>query len=572
MDEWLGHPIKALFLFCLTILTVTLTAKEPIRTWTSADGRTLQAEYISSSAGKVTIKMGSQEYTLPLSRFSPADQQYVDGLASKPAPAIIQAESRDARTYAKEEKDWEGYLKGGAIVVDFSGDVQVKAPAPPDLVEKQYGPDWEDPKKEQILTAGFALRTREGSNIRLLLTNGTLVTLSPVSEAKILTFFQETIAPSNRTFKETTEELSPSMVKLELSLGEMIVETKKLDKGSTFDIYGPVAAAGIRGTAFRLRASEGEQSLEVLRGQVDCQQGSGRITSVIGGQANTASKGRIEDPEGLSDDAGGAIKQTLSALGEQVGGLTIAQLSEKHEAANPPLEIYIQEDGFEAELRRMIRRPRGKILQQDYDRVGKVAAGGPESKAKIKDIRFVENLTNLKIIFLSSLPISDLKPLAKCSKLETANLKDLYKITTLHTLQNLENLKNLRISNMSQLKDLERTVSRLIKLELLVLWSPNKSSIGIKSWQFVTQLNKLKELGTLANSDFLNIAKQKNISTLRVFLNKECKLPNLESFKDFKNLETIEFEFYKIKSQLSENDINKLKSLLPEVKILVREI
>ena len=148
MDEWLGHLIKSLFLFCLTILAVTLTAKEAIRTWTSADGRTLQAEYISSSAGKVTIKMGSREYTLPLSRFSPADQQYVAGLASKPAPAITQAESRDARTYAKEEKDWEGYLKGGAIVVDFSGDVQVKAPAPPDLVEKQYGPDWKDPKKE----------------------------------------------------------------------------------------------------------------------------------------------------------------------------------------------------------------------------------------------------------------------------------------------------------------------------------------------------------------------------------------------------------------------------------------
>ena len=99
----------------------------------SSDGRTLQAEYISSSAGKVTIKKGSREYTLPLSRFSPADQQYVAELASKPAPAITKAESRDARTYAKEEKDWEGYLKGGAIVVDFSGDVEVKAPAPLDL-------------------------------------------------------------------------------------------------------------------------------------------------------------------------------------------------------------------------------------------------------------------------------------------------------------------------------------------------------------------------------------------------------------------------------------------------------
>ena len=33
-------------------------AGEPVRTWTSTDGRTLQAQYIESSAGKVTIKDG----------------------------------------------------------------------------------------------------------------------------------------------------------------------------------------------------------------------------------------------------------------------------------------------------------------------------------------------------------------------------------------------------------------------------------------------------------------------------------------------------------------------------------
>ena len=108
-------------------------AKEPIRTWTSADGRTLQAQYIESSAGKVTIKMGSREYTLPLSRFSQADQDYVAGVANQPPPAyqpITKAEPRDARKFYREEDDWEGYLLGGAIVVDFTGDVQIKAPTP----------------------------------------------------------------------------------------------------------------------------------------------------------------------------------------------------------------------------------------------------------------------------------------------------------------------------------------------------------------------------------------------------------------------------------------------------------
>ena len=133
MDEWLGHPIKALFPFCLTILAVTLTAMEPVRTWTSADGRTLQAQYIESSAGKVTIKMGSREYTLPLSRFSQADQDYVAGLANQPPPAyqpITKAEPRDARKFYREEDDWEGYLLGG-------GDSKVAETNPPPAQSRQ---------------------------------------------------------------------------------------------------------------------------------------------------------------------------------------------------------------------------------------------------------------------------------------------------------------------------------------------------------------------------------------------------------------------------------------------------
>jgi hypothetical protein len=568
VDEWLGHSINALFLFCLTILAVTLTAKEPIRTWTSADGRTLQAEYIRSYDGKVTIKMGSREYTLPLSRFSPADQQYVAGLASKPAPAITQAESRDARTYAKEEKDWEGYLKGGAIVVDFSGDVQVKAPAPPDLVEKQYAPTWEDPKKEQILTAGYALRTREGSNIRLLLTNGTLVTLSPVSDAKILTFFQESIAPSNRTFKETTEELSPSMVKLELSLGEMIVETKKLDKGSTFDIYGPVAAAGIRGTAFRLRASEGEQALEVLRGQVDCQQGNGRITSVIGGQANTASKGRIEDPEGLSEDAGGAIEQTLSALGEQVGGLTVAQLSEKHEAANPPLRIEIQEDGFEAELRRMIRRPRGKILQEDYDRVGYVEASSVNGEtANIKDIRFVEKLRNLTTFGLVDQPISDLRPLANCQKIRDVYFFGMKKITSIQVLESLPNLEILTLDKMQNWKRPEQTLAKLTRLKNLRLVLGTK----LKDWSFIQNLKNLESMMLSPDADFQTIAQLKTLEHLELFLDSYGhELPSLDQFNNFQHLEKLQITFHNTKRNISDDYLNQLRAMLPNTEVVVR--
>ena len=514
--------------------------------------------------------MGSREYTLPLSRFSQADQDYVAGVANQPPPAyqpITKAEPRDARKFYREEDDWEGYLLGGAIVVDFTGDVQIKAPTP-EGTEERYAPDWADPKKEQVLTAGYQLRTREGSHIRLLLTNGTLITLSPVSEAKILTYFQETIPPSNRTFKETTEELSPSMVKLDLSLGEMIVETKKLNKSSSLDITTPVAAAGIRGTAFRLRASESEQALEVLRGQVDCQQGKGRVTSVIGGQANTASKGRIEDPEGLSDDAGGAIEQTLSSLGEQVGGLTIAQLSEKHEAANPPLRIEIQEDGFEAELRRMIRRPRGKILQEDYDRVGGVEASSVNGNtANIKDIRFVENLRNLTYLGINAQPISDLQPLVNCQKLTYIFIQNSKNISNIQVLTNLPNLTKLTMDNMSHLKRPEQTLAKLENLkELRLVFGTN-----LDDWSFIKNLNKLEGLMANPDADFPTISQLKTLKELRVFCDQVSgnQLPGLNQFQDFQHLEKLQIQFWGTKRNISDNDLNQLRAMLPNTEVVV---
>ena len=558
------------FLILVFALPFFVTAKEPIRTWTSADGRTLQAQYIESSAGKVTIKMGSREYTLPLSRFSQADQDYVAGLANQPPPAyqpITKAEPRDARKFYREEDDWEGYLLGGAIVIDFTGDVQIKAPTP-EGTEERYGPDWADPKNEQVLTAGYRLRTREGSTIRLLLTNGTLITLSPKSEGKILTYFQEPITASNRTFQETTTELSPSMVKFELSLGELIVETKKLTKSSSFDIHSPLGVAGIRGTAFRLRVDDSKQTLDVIRGQVDCQQGKGRVTSVIGGQANTASKGRIEDPEGLSDDAGGAIEQTLSSLGEQVGGLTIAQLSEKHEAANPPLRIEIQEDGFEAELRRMIRRPRGKILQEDYDRVGGVEASSVNGNtANIKDIRFVENLRNLTYLGINAQPISDLQPLVNCQKLTYIFIQNSKNISNIQVLTNLPNLTKLTMDNMSHLKRPEQTLAKLKNLKDLRLIFGTK----LKDWSFIKNLNKLKKLFANPDADFPTISQLKTLKRLTVMCDQDSgnQLPGLDQFKDFQHLEQLEIQFYHTKRNISDNDLNQLRAMLPNTEVVV---
>ena len=557
---------------CLIILLTlfyTLSAKEPLRTWTSVDGRTLQAEYISSSAGKVTIKMGTRKYTLPLSRFSPADQQYVASLASKPTPAITKAESRDARTYAKEEKDWDGYLKGGAIVVDFSGDVQVKAPAPLGLRGEQYAPDWEDPQKEQILTAGYALRTREVSNIRLLLTNGTLITVSPLSEMKILTFFQETIASSNLTLQEITEEISPSMVKLEIEKGEMIVETKKLSKSSSMDISTPFAAAGIRGTAFRLRANDSGQSLEVLHGQVDCQQGRGKITSVIGGQATTASKSRIEDPRQLLTKESGEIKKSCLSMGEVVSMLTLDSISKKYESAKPPLEVKIEREGFEVSFRKLIRRPRGKILVEDYNRANYIDASLTYNSAEIRDIEFLKNFNNLHEIWLEKQPISSLKPISYCKQIKRITLEYLDKISNIQPLEDLKDLEGLFFNGMLNIKKPEQTLEKLSNLKRLEL----RRSPCIQKWSFVESLTNLNHLSVPVSADFSAISRLESLEKMVVILDQnDFQLPSLTNFRNLEHLDELEFHHYNAPVKISNDDISKLVKMLPNTKITPRTL
>jgi len=66
----------------LFLLTILLQA----RTWTSADGKTLEAEFLSSTETEVTLKRLSdnKQFTLPLSRLSEDDQKFISEKKSAP--------------------------------------------------------------------------------------------------------------------------------------------------------------------------------------------------------------------------------------------------------------------------------------------------------------------------------------------------------------------------------------------------------------------------------------------------------------------------------------------------------
>ena len=68
----IGFMIR--FLILVFALPFFVTAKEPIRTWTSTDGRTLEARYLEMVGTKVRIENASgRKFTVPLTGFSSAD-------------------------------------------------------------------------------------------------------------------------------------------------------------------------------------------------------------------------------------------------------------------------------------------------------------------------------------------------------------------------------------------------------------------------------------------------------------------------------------------------------------------
>jgi hypothetical protein len=65
-------PVFALFLFCKLCI-----AEEPFRTWTSSDGRPLEAKFVEmvGDSVKITNTQG-REFVVPLTKLSKSDQEY----------------------------------------------------------------------------------------------------------------------------------------------------------------------------------------------------------------------------------------------------------------------------------------------------------------------------------------------------------------------------------------------------------------------------------------------------------------------------------------------------------------
>ena len=223
----------------------------------------------------------------------------------------------------------------------------------------------------------------------------------------------------------------------------------------------------------------------------------------------------------------------------------------------------------------MIRRPRGKILQEDYDRVGYVGANNDKT-GPIKDIRFVEKLRNLTKFDLIAQPISDLSSLKNLKSLRSivVNSVDVPdNITSIQVLESLPNLEDLTLAKLIKSKRPEQTLIKLKNLRSLTVRSLSARGRYIKDWNFIKNLNKLEKLCTSPNADFPTIAQLKTLEHLELFLDQHGdELPNLDQFNNFQHLEKLQITFNNTQRNISDDYLNQLRAMLPNTEVVVIEV
>ena len=103
-----------------------------------------------------------------------------------------------------------------------------------------------------LLPEGHWVETGPKGEALLLLSNGTVVTVAENSKMKVEAFNQEPFEAEGKLINDLKEEPSSSNVLVNLEIGSLVVQTKKLNKKSNFEISSPLGTAGIRGTEFKM--------------------------------------------------------------------------------------------------------------------------------------------------------------------------------------------------------------------------------------------------------------------------------------------------------------------------------
>jgi len=182
--------------------------------------------------------------------------------------------------------------KGSVIVIQTKGVVDAYSPQGRKLTAPVV--------RGSVLPVGYSIKTRLFAESTLLFSNGTTATLQENSKLRLDKFEQSPFDAKAGSFSQIQAEPSTSQVSIDMEIGSLVVQTKKLNKASSFSISTPVGTAGIRGTQFQMAMSPNTgMKLDVAESQVAFTP-AGQAQPVVVGPG-----------KGLDASSSGVVKQRL---------------------------------------------------------------------------------------------------------------------------------------------------------------------------------------------------------------------------------------------------------------------
>jgi hypothetical protein len=392
------------------------------RTLTNTAGREIKADITGIWKGEVTFVANGKIYTIPIRSLSQVDRDFLNQRAhflTLPPPATK-------------------FPEGAVIVANFVKDVRVIPDRSADSAERPV-------TKGEALGPLAQITTGKDSSAILLFTNGTVANLASNSRILVRAFVQTQFAGANTLVKDLKAEPSASTLKLELAFGDLSLDVKKLNKGSSFSLHSALGIAGIRGTQFRLSSKDDTTSLDVLEGAVDYFDGSVAAVGVTEGKVLLAKKVAAAPPglqqAALPPASATAVQQSLAAAMQATAASTLADLLKATEAikarggpAPPPVDESVKE--IEDQLKRQNNVPNLQIKWLPQNKQLQILTGSNTG------------LTDLSILEETALPIEYLD-LSRQHDLTNKSLRSLSKLK-LKTLL----LAGSKIDNISALKGL----------------------------------------------------------------------------------------------------------------------
>jgi len=221
--------------------------------------------------------------------------------------------------------------KGAFILISTAGDVN--------YLDEQ-GLEANPVAVGKPIPSTYSVETGQGGKLVGLLSNGTLLTLVENTKMKIGTFQQEPFEAGDKKLADLSGEPSTSNVSVDLDFGALVVKTKKLSKGSVFNINSPVGVAGIRGTEFQMASQPGQGvQLDVTESTVAfAPPGGGPPVDVSQGGGLSVSPSGVPTQRPVNPSVAQNIQSTNQAATEATNDVSLGEVTAAMDQASAESE------------------------------------------------------------------------------------------------------------------------------------------------------------------------------------------------------------------------------------------